>query len=138
MQSFSDQVWHRVKHHVADVYPQEASGIIITDKLGRDYVRYTPRGFSDERSFHVPPSALIASRRRGDTFKAFYHSHPNSPPVASNADLIAMRSDTGPNWPGVDWIIVEVGQSGVKGYAHYHWSDEARGFQCHVSERLPC
>ena len=138
MQIFSEQVWHRVKHHVADVYPQEASGIIITDDLGRDDVRYTPRRFSNERSFLIPPVTLIASRRRGDTFRAFYHSHPNSPPIASVADLLAMRCGAGPSWPGVDWIIVEVGQCGVKGYAHYHWSDEAEEFECHLSEKLPC
>ena len=72
-----------------------------------------PVGMTETR-FEIDPRRLIeeerAARTSGEEVVGFYHSHPAGDPVPSPVDRVYMAL-----WPGMVWVIVGAGVSGMQG-----------------------
>ena len=102
---------------------EEICGLVARDSRGRYRCYPVPNVAADRRRFfaldpRTQIDAMRAMRERGEELAAIYHSHPDSPPLPSAADVEQHE------YPGVLYLIVSLATGGAP---------ELRGF--HIRER---
>jgi proteasome lid subunit RPN8/RPN11 len=108
--------------HLAQKSPdEEICGLISRDRQGFRHCYPVPNQAGDrKRFFALDPKAQIdamrAMRSRGEELAAIFHSHPDSPPLPSLADVEQHE------YPAVLYLIISLGTKGVL---------EMRGFHIH-------
>ena len=100
---------------------EEICGLISRDSRGfRNCYPVPNRAGDRKRFFALDPKAQIdamrAMRERGEELAAIFHSHPDSPPLPSLADVEQHE------YPAVLYLIISLGTKGVL---------EMRGFRIH-------
>jgi proteasome lid subunit RPN8/RPN11 len=109
-----ERLWDEIRQHAARDYPRESCGFVIVLK-GRQ--RYIPIRNVAERNEHfvMDHDEQTAAEDTGEVV-AVVHSHPNLPPIPSQADLIGCERSKVP-WLIVNWptgAIYEFAPSGYK------------------------
>ena len=108
--------------HLAQKSPdEEICGLISRDSRGlRRCYPVSNQAGDRKRFFALDPKAQIdamrAMREHGEELAAIYHSHPDSPPLPSLADVEQHE------YPAVLYLIISLGTKGVL---------EMRGFHIH-------
>ena len=111
--------------HLAQQSPEEEiCGLISRDRAGFRKCYPVANVASDrKRFFTLDPKqqieAMRAMREHGEELAAIYHSHPDSPPLPSRADIEQHE------YPDVLYLIISLGTKGVL---------EMRGFHIHGRE----
>lgn len=116
--------------HLAQKSPEEEiCGLISRDRSGFRKCYPVPNRAGDRKHFFaLDPKAQIdamrAMRERGEELAAIFHSHPESPPLPSLADVEQHE------YPAVLYLIISLGTRGVL---------EMRGFHIHnrTIEEIP-
>lgn len=111
--------------HLAQKSPQEEiCGLISRDRHGfRKCYPVANTAGDKKRFFALDPREQIAAmrimREHGEELAAIYHSHPDTPPLPSLADIERHE------YPDVLYLIISLGTQGVL---------EMRGFRIHGRE----
>lgn len=125
-----------VRRHAEEAYPSECCGFLIGLSRGgeREIVSITPADNAEEGSpgnrYLVAPEAYFEAgcdaARRDLAVTGFYHSHPDTEAVPSEADRAGAL-------PGVSYLIVSVIRGRAAGIRSWTLDSEGRRF---ASERL--
>jgi proteasome lid subunit RPN8/RPN11 len=124
--------------HARECYPEECCGLLIgaTASTPQRVVRCTnvqsqrhSRGESDldaRHGFWIDERELMRALReaeeRGEDLRAVYHSHIDTEPYLSRADVEAALGPGGkPLWPGVSHLVVAVRDGVVREAVLYDW-----------------
>jgi proteasome lid subunit RPN8/RPN11 len=102
----------------------EICGLISRDRHGFRKCYPVVNAANDKKHFFVLDpkgqiEAMRVMRERGEELAAIYHSHPDSPPQPSLADIEQHE------YPGVLYLIISLGTKGLP---------EMRGFHIHGRE----
>ena len=111
--------------HLAQKSPEEEiCGLISRDRRGFRKCYPVVNAADDKKHFFaLDPKgqieAMRSMREHGEELAAIYHSHPDSPPLPSLADIEQHE------YPGVLYLIISLGTKGLP---------EMRGFHIHGRE----
>lgn len=86
-----------IKEHAAKEYPKESCGLIIIKKGKQVY--FPCQNIAEGRDFAISPSDYARAEDEGEVM-VVVHSHPNTSPKPSQADLIGCENS------GLPWLIV--------------------------------
>ena len=106
--------------HLAQKSPdEEICGLISRDSRGFRQCYPVPNQAGDKkRFFALDPKAQIdamrSMRSHGEELAAIYHSHPDSPPLPSLADVEQHE------YPAVLYLIISLGTKGVLEMRGFH------------------
>lgn len=120
-----------IRAHAEEAYPEEACGLVFSERAGELQVVAVGNVAGDRRErFELSPGqlvdALLRARQRGAALQAIYHSHPDGPAALSPEDLEQAMAGGEPLWRDVGWLVVSVSQ-GRAGMARlFRW--RAGGF----------
>lgn len=95
--------------HAADVFPEEACGLLIKTEGGREYVRCGNVAINPEQHFLIDKHDQADAEDRGEVL-AIIHSHPNRSLAPSMTDLVSCELHELPwgivAWPGgeMQWV----------------------------------
>ena len=140
----TQEAWNEISRHAQETFPEECCGVIfsarkvdcvlrlknIQDKLhALDPLTY-PR--TAAIAYAVDPleleSVIRQSEEKGQTLKAFYHSHPNHDAYFSDEDKAFASPFGEPTYPDAAQIVVSVYNRAVKVIRAFAWSDEKNDF----------
>lgn len=79
-----DALLAQISAHAARVFPLEACGLILKRSYGYQLLECANTSHEPERSFLIDPMVYL---NHADSIAAVYHSHPNSGPEPSEADI---------------------------------------------------
>lgn len=102
-----------IRAHAAQEYPRESCGVVVIRRGRRSYIPCRNIATTNEH-FVIDPAGLAAAED-GNEIEAIVHSHPNLPPVPSQADLVGMES-SGLPWIIVNWPTGEIATHTPSGY----------------------
>ena len=106
--------------HLAQQSPEEEiCGLISRDQSGFKKCYPVVNAADDKKHFFMlDPKGQIEAMRRmrehGEELGAIYHSHPNSPPLPSRADIEQHE------YPGVLYLIISLGTKGALEMRGFH------------------
>lgn len=111
---FREGAWATLREAVERAYPEEACGVCVVGDNSLDVViavrplanvhAEPRRAFAFDDKEHLALLRELASR--GESVRAFFHSHPDGEASLSPRDLDAALFEGAPLWPGVDWIVL--------------------------------
>jgi len=113
MLKIPQSVYHSLRHHGEETYPQECCGVLLgrfEDDGSKVVTRAARAGNTRDDSPHnrynIDPIELIRiqreGRERGEEIVGFYHSHPDHPAKWSSTDLAEAH------WFGCSYVITSV------------------------------
>ena len=140
----TQEAWNEISRHAQETFPEECCGVIFSDR-GVDCVL---RLKNIQNKLHAldpqtyPRTAAIAyavdplelesvirqSEEKGQTLKAFYHSHPDHDAYFSDEDKAFASPFGEPTYPDAAQIVVAVYNRAVKVIRAFAWSDEKNDF----------
>jgi proteasome lid subunit RPN8/RPN11 len=140
----TQEAWNEISRHAQETFPEECCGVIFSAR-GADCVL---RLKNIENKLHAldpqtyPRTAAIAyavdplelesvirqSEEKGQTLKAFYHSHPDHDAYFSDEDKAFASPFGEPTYPDAAQIVVAVYNRAVKVIRAFAWSDEKNDF----------
>lgn len=91
-----------IKTHARRSYPRECCGLVQVIK-GKELYTECKNISEGEEHFIMDPKDYLRAERNGD-ITAIVHSHPNFPPIPSQADKVSM-SNSGLPWVIVNWPV---------------------------------
>lgn len=92
-------VLEAIRQHAAQEYPRESCGLIVVKRGKQQYVPVRNVAESAAEHFVMCPSGQAAAEDQGEPI-CVVHSHPNLPPVPSEADRVGCERS------GLPWLIV--------------------------------
>jgi proteasome lid subunit RPN8/RPN11 len=139
----TQEAWNEISRHAQETFPEECCGVIFSAR-GADCVL---RLKNIQNKLHAldpqtyPRTAAIAyavdplelesvirqSEEKGQTLKAFYHSHPDHDAYFSDEDKAFASPFGEPTYPDAAQIVVAVYNRAVVIRA-FAWSDEKNDF----------
>jgi len=140
----TQEAWNEISRHAQETFPEECCGVIFSAR-GADCVL---RLKNIQNKLHAldpqtyPRTAAIAyavdplelesvirqSEEKGQTLKAFYHSHPDHDAYFSDEDKAFASPFGEPTYPDAAQIVVSVYNRAVKVIRAFAWSDEKDDF----------
>ena len=131
-----------LERHAAAWFPREccallldgAAGpeVVLADNLADKYHALDPETFprTAERAYVLDPRLIAKAEGDGKTLVAIAHSHCRVGAYFSDEDVRAARSpfEDGPLYPGVDYVVLDAQEGGVRGHKVFGWSDASRAF----------
>jgi len=140
----TQEAWNEISRHAQETFPEECCGVIFSAR-GTDCVL---RLKNIQNKLHAldpqtyPRTAAIAyavdplelesvirqSEEKGQTLKAFYHSHPDHDAYFSDEDKAFASPFGEPTYPDAAQIVVSVYNRAVKIIRAFAWSDEKDDF----------
>ncbi len=140
----TQEAWNEISRHAQETFPEECCGVIFSAR-GADCVL---RLQNIQNKLHAldpqtyPRTAAIAyavdplelesvirqSEEKGQTLKAFYHSHPDHDAYFSDEDKAFASPFGEPTYPDAAQIVVAVYNRAVKVIRAFAWSDEKNDF----------
>ena len=128
--------------HIMSWYPKEACGLLVGDtespravlapNLADRYHELDPETYprTAERAFVLDPMLIAKSERNGEKVLAIFHSHVRVGAYFSDEDVAQALSPfgDGPLYPGVQHVVFDAQDDGVKGYKVFGWSEEQGAF----------
>ncbi len=133
-----------IAEHAKATYPEECCGVILSGDGGDEVHRLAnvqdrlhatdPRTFlRDARTaYTMDPKELEAvleeAERRGLSFKALYHSHPDHDAYFSAEDRACATPFGEPTYPDTTQVVISVMSGSVGRVAAYAWSPQAGDF----------
>ena len=120
-----------VDAHAMAWFPKECCGLLVTGPDGHDAVlAHNGADRHAETSYLLDPAELIESRRRGETLVGIFHSHCRVGAYFSAEDKRRAITpvEEEPWFPGVDYVVLDAQDNGVRGYKVFRWADEAGDF----------
>jgi len=140
----TQEAWNEISRHAQETFPEECCGVIFSAR-GADCVL---RLKNIQNKLHAldpqtyPRTAAIAyavdplelesvirqSEEKGQTLKAFYHSHPDHDAYFSDEDKAFASPFGEPTYPDAAQIVVSVYNRAVKIIRAFAWSDEKDDF----------
>ena len=140
----TQEAWNEISRHAQETFPEECCGVIFSAR-GADCVL---RLKNIQNKLHAldpqtyPRTAAIAyavdplelesvirqSEEKGQTLKAFYHSHPDHDAYFSDEDKAFASPFGEPTYPDAAQIVVSVYNRAVKVMRAFAWSDEKNDF----------
>ncbi len=140
----TQEAWNEISRHAQETFPEECCGVIFSAR-GADCVL---RLKNIQNKLHAldpqtyPRTAAIAyavdplelesvirqSEEKGQTLKAFYHSHPDHDAYFSDEDKAFASPFGEPTYPDAAQIVVSVYNRAVKVIRAFAWSDEKNDF----------
>jgi len=140
----TQEAWNEISRHAQETFPEECCGVIFSAR-GADCVL---RLKNIQNKLHAldpqtyPRTATIAyavdplelesvirqSEEKGQTLKAFYHSHPDHDAYFSDEDKAFASPFGEPTYPDAAQIVVSVYNRAVKIIRAFAWSDEKDDF----------
>lgn len=109
----TEQTLAAIRAHAAQEYPRESCGVVIVVKGKQRYVPVRNVADQDEH-FVMHPDDQAAAEDAGEVVLVV-HSHPNLPPVPSEADRVGCEA-SGLPWLIVNWPTGSVHQFAPSGY----------------------
>ena len=109
----TEQTLAAIRAHAAQEYPRESCGLVIVVKGKQRYVPVRNIADRDEH-FVMHPDDQAAAEDAGEVVLVV-HSHPNLPPVPSEADRVGCEA-SGLPWLIVNWPTGAVHQFAPSGY----------------------
>lgn len=109
----TEQTLAAIRAHAAQEYPSESCGLVIVVKGKQRYVPVRNIADGDEH-FVMHPDDQAAAEDAGEVVLVV-HSHPNLPPVPSEADRVGCEA-SGLPWLIVNWPTGSVHQFAPSGY----------------------
>lgn len=130
-----------VDAHAMAWFPKECCGLLVDGPEGYSAV-LTPNGLDEgtatgpvregrtaETGYRLDPIHLLRSAKRGETLVGIFHSHCGVGAYFSDEDRRRALSPTDEPWfPGVEYVVLDVQASGVKGFKVFEWANEEREF----------
>ena len=140
----TQEAWNEISRHAQETFPEECCGVIFSAR-GADCVL---RLKNIQNKLHAldpqtyPRTAAIAyavdplelesvirqSEEKGQTLKAFYHSHPDHDAYFSDEDKAFASPFGEPTYPDAAQIVVAVYNRAVKVIRAFASSDEKNDF----------
>lgn len=106
--------------------------LVLADNLADKYHALDPETFprTAERAYVLDPRLIAKAESDGKTLVAIAHSHCRVGAYFSDEDVRAALSpfDDGPLYPGVDYVVLDAQEGGVRGHKVFGWSDEKAAF----------
>lgn len=99
MNELPDSVADAIRAHAAEAFPKESCGVLIVRQGKLRYRRCANLATAPDQHFVLSAQDLARSEDEGDVV-AIVHSHPNTPPEPSQADLVGCEAS------GLPWFIV--------------------------------
>lgn len=109
----TEQTLAAIRAHAAQEYPRESCGLVVVVKGKQRYVPVRNIADRDEH-FVMHPDDQAAAEDAGEVVLVV-HSHPNLPPVPSEADRVGCEASKLP-WLIVNWPTGSVHQFTPSGY----------------------
>lgn len=104
--------------------------VVLADNLADKYHALDPETFprTAERAYVLDPRLIAKAESDGKTLVAITHSHCRVGAYFSDEDVRAALSpfEDGPLYPGVDYVVLDAQDGGVRGHKVFAWS-VARG-----------
>jgi proteasome lid subunit RPN8/RPN11 len=128
--------------HITAYYPREACGLLLAgeagpraelaDNLADKYHALDPDAYprTAERAYVLDPLLIARAERRGERLVAIFHSHVRVGAYFSEEDVRQALSpfDDGPLYPGVDYVVFDAQDDGVRGFEVFAWDAAAGRF----------
>ena len=130
-----------VDAHAMAWFPKECCGLLVTGKDGHAAIlthngideahsaepgEYTRTG---ETGYLLDPREIMRSEARGETLVAIFHSHCIVGAYFSDEDKRrAMAPWDEPLFPGVQYVVLDAQEDGVRGYKVFEWSESDGDF----------
>lgn len=138
VQSIRDGLWR----HGATWFPRECCGllldgpsgpeVILAENLADKYHALDPEAYprTAERAYVLDPRLIANAEEGGKRLVAIVHSHCRVGAYFSDEDVRQALSpfDDGPLYPGVDYVVLDVQEDGVRGFKVFGWSDGEQRF----------
>ena len=128
--------------HATQWFPKECCALLfdgpegpealLAENLADKYHELDPDAFpaAAERAYVLDPRLIAKAEANGRTLIAIVHSHCRVGAYFSAEDVRAATSpfESGPLFPGVDYVVLDAQEDGVRGFKVFGWSAEAGGF----------
>ena len=110
----------------------EGHELVLADNLADKYHKLDPETFprTAERAYVLDPRLIANAESAGKTLVAIAHSHCRVGAYFSDEDVRAALSpfDDGPLYPGVDYVVLDAQEDGLRGHKVFGWSDASNAF----------
>ena len=134
----TQEAWNEISRHAQETFPEECCGVIfsacgadcvlrlknIQNKLHALDPQTYPR--TAAIAYAVDPleleSVIRQSEEKGQTLKAFYHSHPDHPARPSQFDLDHA-------WPTFAYVIVSVASGAARDMTVWYLKEDRSNFE---------
>lgn len=131
-----------LSQHAMAWFPKEACGLLVETETGAEVVRadnlqdryhaLDPEAYprQAEQAYVLNPLLLQQVEEAGNRVAAIVHSHCRVGAYFSDKDQADATSPfgEGPLYPGVDYVVLDAQEDGVRGYRIFGWSDDDGGF----------
>lgn len=131
-----------LKRHAAAWFPKECCAllldtpegpeVLLTDNLADKYHALDPETFprTAERAYVLDPRLIAEAEANHKTLVAIAHSHCVVGAYFSDEDVRAAMSpfEDGPLYPGVDYVVLDAQEDGVRGHKVFGWSESDGAF----------
>lgn len=138
----ADGVREALAQHAAAWFPKECCALILdgpdghqlvlADNLADKYHKLDPETFprTAELAYVLDPRLIVKAESAGQTLVAIAHSHCLVGAYFSDEDVRAALSpfDEGPLYPGVDYVVLDAQEDGVRGLKVFGWSEANKAF----------
>jgi len=106
--------------------------VLLADNLADTYHALDPETFPEtgERAYLLDPRLIVKAEAEGRTLVAIVHSHCRVGAYFSDQDARAATSpfEAEPLFPGVDYVVLDAQDDGVRGLKVFAWSSRDRAF----------
>ena len=132
-----------IHEHVMKWFPDEACGLLIegpegpyvelAENLADKYHKLDPETYprTARTSYLLDPMLMANVERRGARVVAIFHSHVRVGAYFSDEDVAQAMSpfEEGPLYPGIEYLVLDAQDDGVKGFKVFGWNATAKEFQ---------
>lgn len=106
--------------------------VVLAENLADKYHALDPETYprTGEDAYLLDPRLIVRAEAEGKRLVAIVHSHCRVGAYFSEEDVFQATSpfEDGPLYPGVDYVVLDAQEDGVRGFATFTWSDAAGGF----------
>lgn len=130
-----------VDAHAMTWFPKECCGLLVAGPGGTAAI-LTPNGIDDapaearvdggrtgETGYLLDPAEIVRAERRGETLVGIFHSHCRVGAYFSDEDRRQALTPWNEPWfPGVEYVVMDAQDDGVKGFKVFKWAEDQRDF----------